>query len=49
MKTDSNINLQIDNLEATPLAKGSIILNKDKFVQVLDEIEALGNIYSYGY
>jgi len=46
MKTNSNISLQLENLEATPLARGAVILNKDKFVQVLDEIDALDNLNS---
>jgi len=35
----------LENLEATPLAYGAIILNKEKFIQVLNEINALSNLF----
>lgn len=34
----------LENLEATPLAHDSIILNKERFVQILSEISISGNL-----
>ncbi|MEO0117278.1 MAG: DNA methyltransferase, partial [candidate division WOR-3 bacterium] len=36
--------LTLGNLEAVPLTRGSVILNKDKFIQVLDEISNLSDL-----
>jgi 16S rRNA G966 N2-methylase RsmD len=38
--------LTLENLEAIPLTYGSIILNKERFLQVLDEINALQDLNS---
>lgn len=38
--------LVFENLKATPLAYGSVILNKEKFAQVLHEIKILSNLNS---
>jgi 16S rRNA G966 N2-methylase RsmD len=40
------IQLTLENLEAIPLTYGSIILNKERFLQVLDEINALQDLNS---
>jgi len=44
MKNNSSAQLTLENLEALPLTYGSIILNKEKFIQVLDEINNLSNL-----
>lgn len=44
MKENSTTQLQLGNLEAAPLARGAIILNKEKFIQVLSEIDSLYDI-----
>lgn len=38
--------LILENLEAVPLSYGSIILNKERFISVLDEINALDTLTS---
>jgi len=38
--------LVFENLKATPLSYGSVILNKEKFAQVLHEIKILSNLNS---
>ena len=40
------IQLTLENLEAIPLTYGSIILNKERFLQVLDEINSLQDLNS---
>ena len=40
------IQLTLENLEVIPLTYGSIILNKERFLQVLDEINALQDLDS---
>jgi len=37
MKTNSTNRLTLGNLEATFMAYGAIILNKEKFIQILNE------------
>ncbi|MGQ9706284.1 MAG: TRM11 family SAM-dependent methyltransferase [bacterium] len=46
MKVNTNKQLLIENLEAKPLAYGSIILNKEKLNQFLGDIEVLDNLNS---
>ncbi len=38
--------LTLKNLEATPLAYGAVILNKEKFIEVLAEVNTLNNLSS---
>lgn len=45
MKTD-NTQLTLENLEAIPLTYGAIIFNKEKFIQVLNEIGSLSDLNS---
>jgi len=44
MKRNSTGQLTLENLEVTPFAYGPIILNKEMFIQVLAEIDALNNL-----
>jgi len=44
MKTIDSNQLTLENLEAAPLTHRSIILNKEKFIQVLDEINNLSDL-----
>lgn len=46
IKTNNTIQLKLENIEATPLAYGSVILNKEKFVEILIEIDALNVLSS---
>jgi 16S rRNA G966 N2-methylase RsmD len=46
MKTNNTTQLTLENLEAIPLTYGSIILNKEKFIQVLSEIDSLSDLNS---
>jgi len=46
MEKDNTNQLSLGNLEAKLLVYGSIILNKEKFIQVLDETDSLGNLGS---
>jgi len=42
----NNLRLELEDLEATPLSYGSVILNKDKFAEVLTDINAQNNLNS---
>ncbi len=44
MKINNNVQLTLENLEATPLTYGSAIVNKEKFIQVLCEINSLSDL-----
>jgi len=46
MKTNDTKQLTINNLEAVPLTYRAIILNKEKFIQVLEEIDTLNVLTS---
>jgi len=46
MTNGNNIQLTLENLEASLLTYGSIILNKEKFIQLLVEIESQQNLSS---
>ncbi len=43
MKADGTKQLKLGNLEATPPAYRVATLNKEKFIQVLDDVDALNN------
>ena len=43
---NNNKQLVFENLKATPLTYGSVILNKEKFAQILHEIKILSNLNS---
>lgn len=45
-KMNNDLRLELDDLEATPLSYGSVILNKDKFVEALAEIDSQNNLNS---
>lgn len=45
-KKNNDLRLELDDLEATPLSYGSVILNKDKFAEVLAEIDSQNNLNS---
>ena len=47
MKINNPSQLPLGNLEVTPMARGAIILNKERFVQILSEIDTLNNIDSF--
>lgn len=44
MKIIKSNQLSLENLEAMPLTRGAVILNKDKFVQILEEISNLSDL-----
>ncbi|PIU17876.1 MAG: DNA methyltransferase [Elusimicrobia bacterium CG08_land_8_20_14_0_20_44_26] len=46
MTIKNNIQLTLEKLEATPLTYGSIILNKERFIQALTEIDILQDLNS---
>jgi hypothetical protein len=46
MKANDTNQLLLDNLEEIPLSREAIILNKDRFCQILNEIEGLNNLIS---
>ncbi len=46
MKNDNNMQLTLKNLEAAPLTYGAVILNKEKFIEVLAEVNTLNNLSS---
>jgi len=46
MKVNDATQLTFENLEATPLAYGAVILNKERFLQILDEISGLNTLSS---
>jgi hypothetical protein len=41
---ETSTRLGLENLEALPLTYGSAIINKEKFIQVLHDIESLGDL-----
>lgn len=47
MKTTGTKQLTPGNIEARPRVYGAIILNKEKFIRVLDEVNALNNLSSF--
>jgi len=44
MKTYDTKQLTLKNIEARHRIYGAIILNKEKFIRVLDEVNALNNL-----
>ncbi len=46
MKNNNTTQLTLENLEAPPLTYGAVILNKEKFIETLAEVEALNNLSS---
>ena len=44
IKINDGIQLTFKNLEAPPLTYGSIVINKEKFIQALCEINALNDL-----
>ena len=46
MKSKNMIQLTLKNLEAAPLTYGAVILNKEKFIETLAEVDALNNLSS---
>ncbi|NCO27963.1 MAG: DNA methyltransferase [Caldiserica bacterium CG_4_8_14_3_um_filter_35_18] len=46
MKNNNTIQLTLENLEAIPLTYGAVILNKEKFIEILSEIVNINDISS---
>ena len=46
MKTNNTEQLTLKNLKALPISRGSVILNKEKFIQILVEISILQDLTS---
>lgn len=46
MKTNNHIQLTLEKLEAIPLTYKAVILNKEKFIEVLSEITTLNDLIS---
>ena len=46
MKTNDTTQLTLENLEAVPLTYGAVILNKEKFIEILSQVVTLNDICS---
>jgi DNA modification methylase len=46
MKANNTKQLKFEDIEASPLSQGSIILNKERFIQILTEISTLQDLNS---
>lgn len=46
LNTNKTIQLTLENLEAVPLTYGAVILNKEKFIEILSEVAYLNDLSS---
>ena len=46
MRINNNNQLTLENLEAIPLTYGTVILNKEKFIEALSEVTTLNDLSS---